>query len=351
MEKRIDFKRRQKYGLPMQLGKYAVESLHAGGMMKTALTVLLFSLLLLSGFSCVGSEKPDDADDNAGGDDDTISEPDFAHCSEWLASSWELDVPDVACSAGWTNGYDGIREDIRDIGGGIFPIGNNRYFIAWFPEDWEEAENRTLVISLHGSCDCPEDIWQGWYEMSPHHSYALMALQFLDPSAIDLEEADDVLIVYKNLETIIELLQENCPVDGSKTFLYGLSRGSILSFSLAVLDRAESGLGAFTAFISDSGAWRLEYPPPWAIQNVIDSDDREAFSGARFWMYYGLMDPSPLEQAERMENAKQFVEDYGGVVDRLFVDPEGIHGMFSKRLPKAQPTEAVLELFEYMESF
>jgi len=305
---------------------------------------LILAVLLAFTLACNKGGSSSSA--NGGDDDDGQSEPSFTQCLEWMASSAGADLPPIGCPS-WPD----IRDDILADGGGIFPIGDNMYFIVWFPNGWEDVEHRTIIFSIHGTIGCAEAVFSDWYLMTQGRSYALVALQHYDPSAPPDEQYDEDYEIYDNLGTIIDLLHENCPVSGSRVFLHGFSKGSAMTFPIAVRDRASDGRKAFSAFISDSGAWPPNGQMYPTLREVVEQDDRDAFGGARFWMYCGEQDyDHGYCMCVEMENAEQFVTDYGGTVDRLYEDPNGTHGIFTDQQPD-DPSDAILALFDYIDSF
>ena len=62
----------------------------------------------------------------------------IAECRQWLASSQDLNTP-IAC-ADW----DFFCEKFFEFDGGAFPIGDGRYYLAWFPKNWDNITNRKV---------------------------------------------------------------------------------------------------------------------------------------------------------------------------------------------------------------
>jgi len=276
-------------------------------------------------------------------------EPTMEECRQWLASSRELTVP-IAC-ADWSF----FRDELLARGGGAFPVGEGRYYLVWFPPDWESVADRKVILSLHGTGGCAEWMLNHWYQTSSAaHSWVLVALQYYDP---ETRQYDDDEVIYRNLLAALDELQAHCPLSGSDFFYHGFSRGSAQSFPLAVRDRA--GRQLFTAFIADSGCSSLEYP-------TLRDAPADALAGARFWMWCGendvsTVDPNRMTCDVMEEDMRPYVEGHGGQVDALIREEGAGHGMFSgceeEGDPDCTPRTAdnlgpsLPLLFEYIESF
>ncbi len=312
---------------------------------------ILIGILLIGGCD----EGGDNDDDN---DNNTAQLPTWETCQEWIAHSaaYPATVPSSRCPDESEKG----RNEIIEAGGGIFPAGDNMYYLVRFPASRDQFDGMSVVFTLHGPAGCAEDVFEDWYtmtqQMSVPRDYAIVSLQYWDPERpFQLDAYDDDQSVYANLVSITTEIAEHCPVAELPKFLYGFSRGSTLTFSIAVDDRAAEGLHLFSAFVADSGAWSAEGPLPDTLQEVVQNDRYNAFDDARFWLYCGQNDMTETgvdnaTMCEVMDNARDFVVSYGGNIDRFFVAEQGAHGMFSDRTPQT-PGKALEELFNYIDSF
>ena len=278
------------------------------------------------------------------------AEPTMEECRQWLASGEDPTVP-IACPD-WSF----FRDELFKRGGGVFPVGGNRYYLVWFPDDWETVTDRKVILSLHGTGGCAEWMLNHWYQTAAMggHSWALVALQFYDPSA---NQYDDDETIYRNLRAVLGDLRAHCPIAGSDVFYHGFSRGSAQSFPVALRDRAGERL--FAAFIADSGCAGLDYP-------TLRDAPADGLAGAHFWMWCGENDVSTVDP-QRMtcdvmeEDMRPYVEGHGGQVDALIREPGAGHGMFSGCVDESDshctPRTAdnlgpsLPLLFEYIESF
>jgi len=275
-------------------------------------------------------------------------EPTMEECRQWLASSQGLTVP-IACPD-WAF----FRGELFKRGGGVFPVGNDRYYLVWFPDDWSTLTDRKIIVSLHGTGGCAEWMLNHWYQTSSaDHSWVVVALQYYDKAS---DRYDDDQVIYQNLQATLDDLRAHCPVAGSDIFYHGFSRGSAQSFPVAIRDWA--GRQIFSAFIADSGCAGLNYP------TLRDQPD-DALAGARFWMWCGENDVSTVDRnrmtCEVMEDMRAYIEEHGGQVDALIREEGAGHGMFSGCVDEndAHCTPRTAEnlgpslplLFDYIESF
>jgi len=278
---------------------------------------------------------------------DVSEEPTMDLCRAWLDTSTDLNYPNHYCED-----YSQVLLAVEENGGGIIPIGQNRFFIAYFPENWDILEERIIIIALHGSGGCAEACFKNMFEHISKRGYALLALQWAEGDPIIYDSKDTI---YQNLGYVLNEINQNCPIKGSHIFLYGFSRGSACLYELAVFDRASNGRKTFTAFLADSGAWSADELGPPTVTCVRDAGLTQAYAGAHFWAYCGGQDNttgtfSPT-MCENQINATQFVEEHGGTIDQLVQSPTGGHGLFPPDLDPEDPTNEVLEFFQYIESF
>ncbi len=240
----------------------------------------------------------------------------MGECRDWLASSQKLSVPQDECATDW----EFFREELRRFGGGVFPVGNGRYYLVWIPEIWDTIVDRKVIVSVHGTGGCAEWMLNEWYQAT-EHDWALVSLQYYDRSA---DRYDDDEVIYENLENVVEELRHNCPVSEADFFYHGFSRGSAQGFAVAIRDRAASQL--FTSFIADSGNSSVTYP-------TLKDAPHDAMAGARFWMWCGEHDISAVDPLRTTceimsEDTVPYIASHGGTVDAFTQEADGCHGMF-----------------------
>ncbi len=242
--------------------------------------------------------------------------PTMDGCREWLASSRNLTTT-IGCPT-----WDFFRDELFARGGGVFPVGDDRYYLVWLPEQWETVAARKVIITLHGTGGCAEWMLNQWYQAAAReHPWAIVALQYYDP---DTGQYDDDAVIYENLKALWGELSAHCPMAGSDLFYHGFSRGSAQSFPVAIRDRTDARL--FAAFIADSGCAGSRYP-------TLQNQPADALAGARFWLWCGTEDVSTVDATkmtcEVMEEMRRYVEEHGGQVDALGAEEGGGHGMFN----------------------
>jgi predicted esterase len=269
------------------------------------------------------------------------SNPAPAACNAWIESNHSLKYSNHGCQKS-----PDILKAIKGYGGGVIPIGANRFFIICFPDGWEKLSDRKLVVTLHGSGGCAESLFQFWYKLSARRKYAIAALQYAEEDSTGTLHYDDSLQIYKNLRAMLGELQTHCPLQDVPIVLHGFSRGSARTFELALLDRADGGLKAFSTFVSDSGTVFAENQG--RLSPALQNAPADAYNGARFWLYCGGKDHNG-QTCNGMERMKQFVLAHGGAVDDFHKNPTGGHGIFTTGNPR-NPGQSLTALFDYIDA-
>ncbi len=269
--------------------------------------------------------------------------PTLASCRAWIQESHSLDYPDHGCQE-----HAEVLNSITDNGGGVIPLPDGKFFIAWFPDDWEQQSHRTLIVTLHGSGGCAERVYQWWARPAAERGYALIALQYAraDATAEEGYAFDDADQIYDNLRTVFATLQAHCPLDDTVVVYHGFSRGSARSFEIALRDRAADGMGVFDAFISDSGTGFAE--TEGEMPDYLETAGPDAYQGARFWLYCGGEDHDG-QTCEGMKRMGPLLEERGATVDTYRYAPGG-HGVFSTVKPGGPPSAALEAMLSYIDS-
>ena len=77
------------------------------------------------------------------------SEPTLASCQAWIQENSTLDYPDHGCEE-----YGDVLNSLADDGAGAMPLGDSKFYIARFPDNWDSLSDRKLIVTLHGSGGC-----------------------------------------------------------------------------------------------------------------------------------------------------------------------------------------------------
>lgn len=255
------------------------------------------------------------------------------------------------------------RTNLLDAGGGITAVGS-KYFISYFPAGFAASPIRRVLVNLHGTGGSPEAEWTDFRADLDTRGWGYLGLKYYD-DASGLYDNDET--IYANLASMVGAAERGCDLEGAKLFLFGFSRGSAKTFSMAVKDRARAAGPLFTAFASSSGgAWQQPagcawtaggacgwqpsspiYPsscallpptapvcacspltmaaapdmadPPTFATAVLAAANRTAYAGSRFWLYCGERDYNDgYRQCGDMEMSRAFVEAFGGHVEELY---------------------------------
>ena len=184
-----------------------------------------------------GSSTVEDDDDGGGIILSDPGAPTMADCTEWLAESQADSIPH-ACS---TEEY---RSTLIATGGAVYPVGDGRYYTAWFPPDWD---GQTVIYAVHGSSGCA-DMMSDLFAQTSQGAYAVLSLQYRTAGDVDYDSAETL---YDNLTDLHEAVAVRCPIDTATGVYYGYSRGGGRAYEIGGIDAAGSDL--FEAILIDSG--------------------------------------------------------------------------------------------------
>ncbi len=307
--------------------------------LKTSSVSLLVALLVAASFAVMSDESLSLA--QTGG-----SDPTMAMCRTWIQENHSLDYENHGCEE-----YAAILNSVADQGGGVIPVGENRFFTVWFPEGWEQSPDPELVFTLHGNGGCAENNVKWWHEVAAEHDYAVVALQYAEVDVADQNPREDFIFddagtIYTNLITAYDELRAHCPISDVPVALHGFSRGSAMNYQLALMDRGQEGRQAFSSFVCDSGG-AGSIGSAGTIPGYLRNAPPDAYDGAHFWLYCGEQDYDG-QRCEDIDWMRGLILDHGGTVDAFYRNPTGGHGIFITG--EERPTAAQLALFDYIDS-
>ena len=265
----------------------------------------------------------------------------FEGCTAWIRANHSTDYEGHGCEE-----YADVLDIAAADGGGVIPVGDNRFFIVLFPDDWESLPERKLVVTLNGSGGCAESVYKWWTQLSEGRGYAIASLQYAVEDAAGDHHFDDAGIMYDNLLSLLDELRGACPLCDVPVVLHGFSLGAGRVVEIAMMDRADDGAKAFSAYVIDSGSGFSAYDgdiPPY-----IEDAPADAYAGGHFWLYCGEQD-SAGATCGLMEKLAPLIPLHGGAVDDFYVNPEGGHGILLSGEP-GEPGEAMTALFDYIDT-
>ncbi|MDX2030380.1 MAG: hypothetical protein SF339_06910 [Blastocatellia bacterium] len=209
-----------------------------------------------------------------------------------------------------------------DRGAKIVATGDGRsFYLAWFPQN-APANNRTMIVTLHGSGSWAFDEFFLWHEQAAKHGHGILALQWWlanDPPPNDYYPPNDV---YQHLEPALK-------AEGLKpgrVMLHGFSRGGANLYYVRMFDRiAKNNFFALT--LANAGGASTNYP--FYLDVTAGKYGATPFTGARFATFCGGRDPNPdRDGCPAMRRTAEFLRQYGGAVDLTIEDPNLGHGGF-----------------------
>ncbi len=354
--------------------------------MKASPEKLLFPVILVgltcAGLSCSdgsGNKTDNDtstASDSSHGQDDSAqgSEdyPNMDSCRQWITENHQSAYEPNGC---WTLGNDSPEEkakywndylsrysDLEGGIGGVIPLGDNRFYAVWIPDDWDTLDQpRSLVVGMHGSSGCIVTVFEKLYEYTGNsRKYAIVVLEWMGATynkAIDdfetlvYDDYDTADTIFSEIQTIMNDLTGNCPFDGVSPVLYGFSWGSARSFQVSACDtfnKSNTGTQVFNAYINDSGTGPYFDNDGWCWEDLNSVD----YMNSHFWLFCGTAD-NDGRICEEMEEAVERIEDATGIVDEFYKEEGRGHGIFSldgSEHSAESPSDAQVAMFDYIDS-
>ncbi|MEJ5310610.1 MAG: hypothetical protein WHX52_12630 [Anaerolineae bacterium] len=210
-------------------------------------------------------------------------------------------------------------------GAQILPATDGKsFYVWWLPEGSHPASPPPIIVTLHGHASWALDEFFLWHPYATERGYGILALQWWFGGG---EAMNDYYLPQEMYPLIARILQAN-HVRPQTVLLHGFSRGSANTYGLTALDRA-SGNAFFLLTIANAGGKAGDFP----INQSIEKGDfgPQPFANTHWVMVCGMNDPHPdRDGCPAMNATRDWVLQYGGVVDLLIADPNGDHGVFHR---------------------
>jgi len=215
-----------------------------------------------------------------------------------------------------------MRRVLDDGARAVDLVNLGTFFVVWVPPDYAAQERKRVLVVLHGSEGSAYAGVDAELEYAKKHRYILLSVQWWlgEPEAYL-----PALETYAVIELALRYASEAYSADPRRSALVAFSRGSAQSFEITYWDRA-LGNGYFALTIAHSGGIPIDHPPAFTQRLLAGDFGSAPLTGARFFLYCGMKDEEwGIAQCEQMGNAERIVTAYGGIIERLIVDPEGSH--------------------------
>jgi len=264
-------------------------------------------------------------------------------CDQWFAGGAE--VPDFAEKC--DSSVEPSLAKAAAMAVRRFSTPDNRWFLASIPPAWADRPRRQALVILHGSAGNTESALCEAEKMRTLHNLALVAIPHIEASRESRAHPDDPGPADELIASVLQVLKPACP-GTTDYFLYGVSRGARLAISLAAMDLARPDGPRFAGYLLDTAPWFDKgFTMPPTLEKLLAERGNRTFARGRFWLYCGDRNE---KMCSRVSDTADRLKQYGGQVDAVVRDPQGVHGLFHSHTPVV-PGPAAQALLAYLESF
>ncbi len=200
----------------------------------------------------------------------------------------------------------------------------NSYYLLWYPPNQTNAkpEQRTLIVTLHGSEGNAFNEFFLWYNTALQHGHGILALQWYFPNTAPPRDYFAPNEAYAALEPVLK--QQG--LRPARALLHGFSRGSANSYYVALFDR-QANNNFFGLNLSNEGGASVDYP---LYQDVANGKYGErVFAGMHWMTFCGGRDPNPTRDGcPAMQRTATWLQQQGATIDLVIEDQNAGHGGF-----------------------
>ena len=225
----------------------------------------------------------------------------------------------------------------RGIGADVSPTPDDRsFYLVWLPEG-AVTFRPPVIVALHDRGETAVDVVEAWRPYAAERGYGLVAVQWTaGPGA-----SDEAVYSSENLAMVLWPILRGYDVIPGTALLYGRGAGAAHAYLLAALDR-QTADPLFKLVVADAGGIRPESP---VYQDISSGRYGQIIlAGTRWVLFCGGRDPAPeRDGCPAMRRTRDWLQTYGGRIDRLIEDPASGHDGF-RRSPAHVNT--VLDLFD-----
>lgn len=226
----------------------------------------------------------------------------------------------------------------------ILPTADERsFYLLWYPPGAKPAST-PLIVTLHGSTSWAFDEFHLWKDAAEKHGCGIAAVQWW------FGEGDLPKDYYRpeELYPLIAAILQRQGTPPGQVMLHGFNRGAANTYALTFLDRRTRS-DYFRLTVANAGGAATGEPgspPGFPLYADITRGTygTNVFAGSRWVLYAGELDTKPERDGPpAMTRTAGWLRTFGGTVDRLIIDPRGVHGSFQQN---AEHLDTVLKLFK-----
>ncbi len=196
------------------------------------------------------------------------------------------------------------------------------FYLQWYPKGVSAESKPPMIVTLHGSAGW---VFAEFYHFQAHaqkHGYGIIALQWWFGG----DGGNSDYYLPSELYPILSDVLKDKEIQANTVLLHGFSRASANIYAVTAFDRY-TGNDFFGLIVANSGKASSNFPPN--MQIGAGNFGMTPFDGTHWVMVCGMDDPNPdRDGCVGMNDTKEWVTQYGGVVDLLIEDEDGDHIAF-----------------------
>lgn len=208
-------------------------------------------------------------------------------------------------------------------GAEIIPVNDNTSYVVWWQPDGFDPSTDTVLVSLGGHGGFAVKDFEVWYPQVSEREYAYLGVQWWFGRSLEN-------FGYYDDQQIYKIIKEQLQVQGippGHVIFQGFSMGSARSYAVAMYDH-ECGEQWFGVNIANAGVWEDDYPLYTDVVKGVYGDT--LLEDTHWILFCAGQDEEHPDACSKKQHTEERIQQFGGIIDLSFEDPDGEHGSFMK---------------------
>lgn len=220
----------------------------------------------------------------------------------------------------------------QSAGAQFFPtIDTKSYYLFWKPKNWENSQHKKIIISLHGRGTYATADFAKWQPYLENSDIALVSLEWWATQK-------DFYTPEQIYPQIVNFMASQNVTHKDIVMLHGFSRGGVVVYGLAYLDRDNK---YFDYLFADAGGI---LPDVEINKSLLKLKDEKPYLGSNWILYCGQKDPDiNLYGCPQMNKTKDLLTNWGANIILFIQDENGGHTGFRENTSNVAQVLSILE--------